>query len=235
MARPACIRTELAQTLAGNRGASMSISRQVQILFGLVLSLGIATILTIFGAVPKAALGVRLESEAVWWAAAIVLIAYVRLGEKLPFASIGIRPLRSRDAIAAAVGAFGVASATVIAYLALFPVLILSISLSHVPNTLTMPLWYRALLTIRIAVAGEFLFRAYPIERLTELRLNRWLASAISLAIYIFANWLGWNPVESIATALGGLVLTLLYLWRRSLWVNAIAQGIAVGFGLLLH
>jgi membrane protease YdiL (CAAX protease family) len=209
--------------------------KTVKGLLGPILSLGAAAALTVFCSAPKAELDVRLRTEALWWAAAVAAVLYLLFVERRTFSSAGIRPVHRQDVAAMLIGTMGTAGLRILIYLALFPVLLLSISLSHVPNTLQMTLWYRALLVVRIAIAGEFLFRAYAIQRMTELGLNKWIAGLISLAVYALANWSGWAPVESIAAAGSGLALTLLYLWRRNLWVNAVAQGAAVGFGLLLH
>jgi membrane protease YdiL (CAAX protease family) len=119
----------------------------------------------------------------------------------------------------------------------LFPVLLLSISMSHIPNTMLMPYWYRAAIVARFALAGELLFRAVVIEHgeMVLPRGGKWLAAALSLAAFIAANWFSWNPVESLTAFYAGIMLTLLYLWRRNLWVNAIAGAIGLGAGYLLN
>jgi membrane protease YdiL (CAAX protease family) len=209
-------------------------SRKIQIAIGLLLSLGAASLLTIHTGV-RADLNTRLVTEGLWAIATLVLLAYVALVERLPLSSAGLRPLSWRDALIGAGGGAVLILWTVVIYLSLFPILILSISLSHTPNTLQMPLWYRFILVTRLAFADEFLFRGYAIERLNELGLGKWIAGAISLALYIAVHWSSWNPVESIAMCFTGTALTGLYLWRRNVWVNMIARWMAEGAGYLLH
>lgn len=203
---------------------------RIRITIGLVLSLGVATVLSVYGPPPKAALEIRLVHEALWWAAVAALSAYVAWGEKLAFSSLGLRRMDAREWILALGAGLAVAALFAVVYLSLFPVLLLSLSLSHVDNVMQMPWWYRALFVARVAVTQELMFRAYAIER-----LGRWTGAAISLALAIAATWSGWAPVESLATATGAAALTALYLWRRNLGVNMVAHALAAGLGYLAH
>lgn len=210
-------------------------SDRIKAAIGLALSLGAALALTRFGAPPKAALETRLSYDAAWWGAAAVTMLYALIVERKPVASIGLRKPSWRDiAIGGGTGLLIVAG-TVFVYMTLFPVLLLSISISHIPNTMLMPYWYRAAMVLRFAVAGESLFRAFAIEHAAALlpKGGKWLAAALSLAAFIAANWSSWSPVESIATFFGGIVLTALYLWRRNLAVNVTASFIGLGAGYL--
>jgi membrane protease YdiL (CAAX protease family) len=215
---------------AGEGGYPMNMTRRVHILFGLVLSLGAAAVLTVYGPPPKAALGVRLQDEALWWAAAAALLAYVVLGEKLALSSAGLRRMGVRDWNIALGAGIGIAALSVLVYLTLFPVLLLSLSMSHVSNIVGLPWWYRALFVARVAFTQELMFRAYVIER-----LGRWIGAAVSLAVVIAATWSGRDPVESIAAAAGAIALTALYLWRRNAAVNMVAHAVAAGLGYLMH
>ncbi len=209
---------------------------RVPAIVGFALSLGMALALTWFGPGPKATLDQRLVGEALWWGAAAALLVYLLLIERRPLSAAGLRPLHLRDTVAALVGTGVLILGTVVIYLGLFPVLILSISLSHVPNIFEMPWWYRAIMILRIAVVGELLFRAAPIERADTLGpAGKWIGAAVSLAGFIAVTWSGWNPVESIAAAFAGVVLTALYLWKRNAGVNMIARALALGVGYLLR
>jgi len=210
-------------------------SDRIKAAIGLALSLGAALALTRFGAPPKAALETRLSYEAAWWGAAAVTMLYALIAERKPVASIGLRKPSWRDiAIGGGAGLLIVAG-TIFVYMTLFPVLLLSISMSHIPNIVEMPYWYRLVMVLRIALVGELLFRAYAVERMEELGLSGWIAGAISLAAFIAANWSGWNPVESITMVFSGAALTGLYMWRRNLYVNMIARFAALGAGYLLR
>ena len=214
----------------------MAAARRISSAIGLLGALGAGYALTRFGAPPKAALETRLLYEAAWWGAAAAALVYVLAIERSGPAALGWRTPSWRDLVIGAGAGWVIVILTVLTYLTLFPVLILSISLSHIPNTMLMPAWYRAAMVARMAVAGELLFRAIAIEHGEALmpRGGKWIAAALSLAAFIAANWTSWSPVEAIATFLAGIVLTALYLWRRSLAVNALASAIGFGAGYLL-
>lgn len=214
----------------------MSDAQRVRTAIGFVLSLGAALALTWWGPGPKATLDQRLWSEALWWGTTVLVTAYVLLVERRPLASLGLKPIGLHDGFIALAGAGLLIFNAVLIYLSLFAVVILSISMSHVPNILQMPLWYRAIMVVRIAVAGELLFRAVPIERAAELgRGGKWIGAGVSLAAFIAVNWSGWDPVSSIVAAFAGVILTVLYAIRRNAGVNMLARAIALGFGYLLH
>ncbi len=214
----------------------MSGQHRIRTAAGFALSLGAALALSWFEPAPKATLDQRLWSEACWWVAVAALAAYLLLVERRPPSSAGFRPVHGSDAVAALAGLAALVLGTIAIYLGLFPVLILSISMSHVSNILQMPWWYRAIMVLRIAVAGELLFRAYPIERAGDLGPGgRWIGAGLSLIGFIAVTWSGWNPVESIAGAFTAVVLTALYLWRRNAGVNMIVRAVALGAGYLVH
>lgn len=80
------------------------------------------------------------------------------------------------------------------------------------------PLWFALLAALSAAVSEEFMFRGFVIEELGELIHSRPIAAALSLVAFTLAHFrnFGWT-LELIYPALGGLLFTILYLWRRSL------------------
>ena len=90
------------------------------------------------------------------------------------------------------------------------------------------------MLVTRTAVAEEVLFRGYPIERLLELTNSRWVAGVIPWAAFTYAHLASWGWAQLIVAGYGGVLLTVLYLWRRNLWANMLAHWIADGAGFLL-
>ncbi|MBV9992518.1 MAG: hypothetical protein JOZ72_14665 [Alphaproteobacteria bacterium] len=217
----------------------MNEPHRIRAAIGFVLSLGAALALTWTDPGPKATLDQRLWSEALWWGATVAVLAYVLLVERRAPSSIGLRPMSWRDGLIALAGAGLLIFNAIVVYLALFAVLILSISMSHVPNLMQMPRWYRAIMVVRLAVAGEILFRAAPIERAADALggggSGKWIGAGLSLAGFVAVTWSGWNPVESIATGFAGAIVTGLYLWRRNAGVNMLARAVALGAGYLLH
>jgi membrane protease YdiL (CAAX protease family) len=168
-----------------------------------------------------------LTYEAVWWLAALILLLYVRKVEHRPFDSVGLMRPRLRDI--ALGSAAGVALLAIMAalYLLVLPALHLPDRVASTTNAnlLSMtPLWWRLISSLRAAVAEELMFRGYAMERLRELSGSRWIGLWASCAVFTFAHvgtW-GWSHVIVVAT--GGLALSLLYLWRRNLWVNITAH-----------
>jgi len=210
----------------------MTASRRTGI--GLVLSLGAASALTLFGPAPKAELVTRLAGEVMWWSAVAALLLYIAFVERRPFASAGLRAPNRLDLAIAAGAGIVIAAGTALVYMTLFPVFLLSLSLSHVANLMHMPYWYLVVMVARQAVAEELLFRGYVIERVDELGHGRRSGAALSFVVYATVHWSSWNPVETVATIFGGAMLTVLYLWRRNIFVNMIARFIVLGVGYLV-
>jgi membrane protease YdiL (CAAX protease family) len=74
---------------------------------------------------------------------------------------------------------------------------------------------------ITAGVTEEFLYRGYLIEELGELLTSRTLAAAGSILAFTFAHvsaGYGWS-IDLMYPGMYGLALTILYLWRRNLWI----------------
>jgi membrane protease YdiL (CAAX protease family) len=86
-----------------------------------------------------------------------------------------------------------------------------------------LPFWLITLVVLRAGVVEELFYRGYAIERLQQLGLNRYWASAVPLLIFGFGH--GANGCVNIILALAlGAVLTIFYLWRRDLVANMIGH-----------
>jgi membrane protease YdiL (CAAX protease family) len=96
------------------------------------------------------------------------------------------------------------------------------------------PFWYRLLLVTRAAVGEELLFRGYPIPRLEELTRSRLFAALLSWAAFTYAHLSYWGGAQLLIAGWGGLLLTILFLWRRNIWVNMIVHWLTDGAGFLL-
>ena len=178
-------------------------------------------------------LGPHFGGEVLWWVLTVGLFAYVRLVERRSWSSIGLcRPTRTDLALAVIAGVLMVAGIMVI-YNVIFPALHLAINMKHVQDLMRTSFTYRLLLVTRAAVAEEALFRGYPIERLLELRFGRVLVGLIPWAAFTYAHLAYWGAAQLIVAGYGGLILMVLYLWRRNLWINMLAHFIADGSGFL--
>jgi membrane protease YdiL (CAAX protease family) len=103
-----------------------------------------------------------------------------------------------------------------------------------VNRLLATPFWWRFISVIRAAVAEEILFRGYALERLQELTGSLHLAAGLSWMVFTLEHVGPWQRSHLLIAGFGGVVLTLLYLWRRNLWVNIIAHLIVDGAAVLL-
>ncbi len=91
----------------------------------------------------------------------------------------------------------------------------------NLPEWVLIPAW------ITGAFTEEVLFRSYPIERLTQLIGQRWLAGLITVLAFTLLHLFGWDWIHVLTAVLpGSIMLTLFYLWRRSLALNVIIHAI---------
>jgi uncharacterized protein len=197
--------------------------RRAQIAFGLVLALVLP--LCRLGTIGKrfSGLGPLWGGEILWWVLVAVILLYVTRIERLPLASIGFHAPRAGD-IGIAVGAAFVMVALIgMIFAVVLPALHLSVTrqLNAARDT---PILFRVLQVTRAAVAEEITFRGYGFERIEEMSGRGWLAAAGTWALFTIAHLSSWGWGQVIIAAVGGLILTLLYVWRRNLWANMLAH-----------
>lgn len=166
-----------------------------------------------------------------WIAVAIVLFISVRL-ENIPLAEFGIthntRSLRYRlieMIVALIIG--------VIVAIVLFVFSDTVRTWLDKPSELTfdpehvLPFWVVLPAWITASFTEELLFRSYPIERLTMLTGNRWIASGISVVAFTLLHLIGWDWIHVLTLVFpGAIMLTGLYLWRKSLWFVVIVHSV---------
>jgi uncharacterized protein len=164
------------------------------------------------------------QREVLYWAAAVLLLLYVRFVEKRPFSSIGWRrpawPTFAFGLLAGVVATAGIVGI----YLVVFPLLHLSMETAVTGAIKASPVWFQMSIVLRAAVFEELFYRGFAIERLSELTGMRWPAALISLAAFTYAHLSYWGWAHLIVAGFGGLVLTALYLWRRDLASNMVAH-----------
>ncbi|HUX65932.1 MAG TPA: CPBP family intramembrane glutamic endopeptidase [Terriglobales bacterium] len=213
-------------TRSGRKSAGLTTS------IGLLLALGVP--LLPIGSWGQQLLGPLAGEECAWWLLGAACLAYVLGVERRRLRSIGFRAPRLREipiALAAAVVMIaGITAITVV----VVPALHLSFNSAAMGRILATPLLYRVLLVTRAAVVEETLFRGYAIERLEEWSGRRWLAGGVSWAAFTLAHAPSWGWAQLLAAGSAGLLLTLLYLWRRNLWVNMLAHWLTDAAGFLL-
>ena len=97
-----------------------------------------------------------------------------------------------------------------------------------------LPVWFRVFLGVTSGAVEETLYRGYAIERLAAIAGRQWIGAAAATLAFGLAHVPYWGARFSLAADLPfGIVMTLLYLWRRDVAANAIAHGGALVVSLL--
>ena len=161
--------------------------------------------------------------ECIWWGMVAAVLLYVHFVEGRPLSSIGFRKPRPKQLLLGAVAGLLAIAGLAFLYYVVLPALHLD-ETSQMNAILNTPLWWRIISVIRAAVSEEVLYRGYAIERLEELTGSRALAATVSWAVFAFAHVGYWGWAHLIIAGFGGGVLTLLYLWRRNIWVSMVAH-----------
>lgn len=174
-----------------------------------------------------AGIGHLVGNEVIWWIYIVAVLWYVRRIERRPLASIGFR------APGAANIALGVLSGVAI-LLVLGAMVYLVLPALHLDDPvaataggsalMATPFWWRLVSTVRAAVSEEVLFRGYAMERVEELTGSRVVATVLSLAVFAIDHVAYWGWSHELVVVVGGLAFSLLYLWRRNLWVSIVAH-----------
>jgi membrane protease YdiL (CAAX protease family) len=194
---------------------------------GLVIALGgapifVAVTAAIFGPSPTFPVQVALQVLHVVMAGCVVWI--VVRGERKPLASIG---LRAPDRMTFVLGVLGCACAFYLLPLATDPLSrwIGASTATGVATLATLPVWFRLVLAVSGGAIEELLYRGYAIERLSTMLGRRWAAGLLSMIFFAAAHVPEWGWQFALAADLPfGILMTLLYLWRRDVVACALAH-----------
>ena len=211
----------------------MTGTRRIQIVIGLLIALALP--FAHLGDLGKAysGLGPLFGGEVLWWALFIAIIAYTLFVERQPLSSLGFKTPNVTDIVLAIV--FAVAAVFGIGFIfsVVLPALHLPIT-QHLNAMFQAPFWFRVLLVTRAAFVEETAFRGYGYERLTELTGSKILAALVTFALFTVAHYAGGGLGQVLIAAWGGLVLTVLYVWRRNLWASILCHWLTDAAGFLL-
>jgi membrane protease YdiL (CAAX protease family) len=179
-------------------------------------------------------IGQLLAREAIVWCSALAVLLWLVFVERLPLSSIGFCHPTWKGVIFGVLAAVVITAIMVAESTIIIPLLHLNISSIVARQRVIMntPYWYRVLLVLRAAVTEEILFRGYLIEKVRQLSRSTTLGVLVSVAAFTYAHLRGWGLVHLVAVGGGGLVLALLYVWRRDLPSNMLGHFLsdAVGF-----
>ena len=192
-------------------------------LAGLILALGFFSLPVGTWLDQFANLARMITYELIIWSWVALMLLYVRRVERKPLSSIGFRMPGVRDGIIGVLAGMLILVALGLIYYVVFPLLHWN-EQQQIDHVAVMPYWLSVLVVVRAAVSEEILFRGYAIERIQELTGSRSIAGVVSCLVFTLDHigfW-GWHHV--FIAGLAGAILTLLYLWRRNLWINMLAH-----------
>jgi membrane protease YdiL (CAAX protease family) len=156
------------------------------------------------------------------WLVAIILLIIVKVGEKRPFSSIGIKSITVKE-ILLAVG-IGIVLSLAVPALTWLISLILPSNGGGIEEVVSNTSWWLVLISILTAgITEEIIFRGYLIERINEISKKNVVAIIVSTIAFVLPHTLSWNMTHVIAVVIPmGFILSLIYLWKRNLVFNMI-------------
>ena len=168
---------------------------------------------------PSQSFAATLWRESLIWLCVIVLLFIMRRGEGLSLSSINLGTSRVGSSIL-----WGVILAVLCAIVGGVIASLTHFNGGETGQALSrLPVWLVIFVVLRAGIVEELFYRGYAIERLQLLGLHRYWAGIIPLLIFGFGHVTnGWANVI-IALALG-LILMIVYLWRRDLVANMIGH-----------
>jgi CAAX protease family protein len=153
------------------------------------------------------------------WLLVLSVIVITLYWERQPLTSLGIRSLTLR-LVLFGIG-LGLLLSVALPLLEIFANQLFPASQGGAiqDTIINKPVWLWLTIILTASVTEEVLFRAYPLERLTSLTGNKWLAAILSLAAFVLFHTKGiWSTAHVLGAVLPmGAILTALYMWRRNL------------------
>ncbi len=157
------------------------------------------------------------------WVLAIIAVMIATRGEARGWADIGVHRPRARDVLLGL--GLGIGLMLLVPLLSLGAGLILPTTGGGIIEATAQPWPIILIAIVTAAVTEEVLFRAYPIEGLKRVTGSLWPGAAVGLVAFTVLHAGGWSPAHVLGVVLPlGLLLALIYVWRRSLLVVIIAH-----------
>jgi membrane protease YdiL (CAAX protease family) len=173
--------------------------------------------------------GLRLAS---WWIVISTVLVMVTRVERLPLASIGLKPV-GPDTLGWGAGMFVVAFliSGLVARL-LMPALGVGQDGGQAMRIAAQPVVLQLALFATAAVVEELVCRGFIISRLAPF--SPALAVAASVALFMLPHMFGWKPAQLLFVAPLGIVFALFFLWCRDLPACIIAHFLVDTAGFML-
>lgn len=156
------------------------------------------------------------------WAIAFILVLYTIFVEKQSFKSLGFQPFSFKTLL------FGFSLGAILFFLFLLSNTIVEMmgfsgTIERIKTIGELPVLSLIMLALRASVTEEVIFRSYPIERLLQLRDSKTLAALIPLLFFVLTHF-SWGFGHLLFVTLGGGIFTIVYLWKRNIWINIIGH-----------
>jgi membrane protease YdiL (CAAX protease family) len=158
------------------------------------------------------------------WVAAALLLVFVVFVERLPLRSLGISKPKRMDLM----WAFDAGVLSAVAGIGLY-LLVQGfqpdVETAAGQITSTLSLLGKIQLIANAAIVEEIFFRGLLIERITALTHRPSVGGVVSYILFVASHIAGSGVTESLTiVAVGSLIITLLYLWRRNLVLCMVAH-----------
>jgi membrane protease YdiL (CAAX protease family) len=165
-----------------------------------------------------------LEFLLVWILTGVVILIVLQ-GENRPLTSVGVKTITGKEVLLAIVIGIMLSLSVPVLTLIVSQIIPVSEEGSIASVAESVPAFILLLGILTAGITEEVLFRGYPIERITEITGNKWVALAVSVVAFILPHVAGWNLTHVIAVVIPlGFVMAGLYLWKRNLIFNMIVH-----------
>jgi membrane protease YdiL (CAAX protease family) len=172
---------------------------------------GLVTLVDALGLTPG-----PLAKNALQWAVALAVLGVVVGVEDRPLASVGFRRPAWRD-LAYLVGTAAVVMAVFIAGRPVVAATGLTTTEGASSLEPTAGIGVALLSAVTTGVVEEILYRGYPLERLLEHTDSAAVAGSLTVALFTVAHLVAWPVGNVVLVAAVSVVLTAVYLRRRTL------------------
>jgi uncharacterized protein len=174
----------------------------------------------------------RFVSLWVFWIAMALALGIAYFAEGYPLATFGFqiskKTLRARlvEWILTVLAA-GIIATVIILFSTWVRSLLTSEPAPVLAKVLLLPWWVLVPAWITGSLTEEVLFRSYPIERWAQVTNQPWLIGLVTMLAFTFLHLFAWDWIHVLTAVLpGSILLTLFYLWRRSLALNVLIHAI---------
>ncbi len=167
------------------------------------------------------------------WILGIGILLIVLFWEKESLNSIGIQKMKISDIGWGAIG-FIVGFLTFAATAPVLKAFHLNTTSAVITKLADLSLLGRVLIVMTAGICEEVLYRGYAIERLNRLTGNLWISAFISWFVFTAGHLWLWGLAGALQISIWAIVVTLLYVWRRNLWVCIIMHILNDGFAFIV-